>query len=63
MFRTKKHNEFTEEVNKVALSANDDKRIQSIDLIETYTYDTRKHLVSKKEEAKCNNIIKQYKTD
>ena len=29
---------FTEEVCKIASSANDDKRIQSINSIETYTY-------------------------
>ena len=47
--------------NKIALSSNDDKRIQSIDLIETYAYVTSKDPVSEKEETKCNNIIKQYK--
>ena len=35
IFRYEKHNVFTEEVNKIALSANGDKRIQSIDSIET----------------------------
>ena len=35
--------------------------MQSIDLIETYAYVTSKDLVSKKEEIKCNNIIKRYK--
>ena len=30
-FRSQKHNVFTEEVNKIVLSANYDKRIQSID--------------------------------
>ena len=40
---------------------NDDKRIQSIDSIETFTYGLRKDLVCKKEEIKCNNIIKQHK--
>ena len=30
-FRTEKHNVFTEEVNKIAWSTNNDKRIQSID--------------------------------
>ena len=44
----------------VALGANDDERIQSIDLIETYAYGMNKDLVCKKEEIKCNNIIKQY---
>ena len=40
---------------KIALSSNDDKRLQSIDSIETYTYGTRKYLVRKKEEIKCYN--------
>ena len=34
-FRSKKHNVFTEEINSIALSSNDDKRIQSIDSAET----------------------------
>ena len=43
----------------IALSANEDKKkIQLIDSKETYVYGTRKHLVSKVEEIKCNNIIK-----
>ena len=46
---------------KIVLSPNDDKRIQSIDSIETYTHGTSKDLVCKKNEIKCNNIIKQYK--
>ena len=43
------------------LSANEDKKIESIDSIETYVYGTSKYLVSEKEEIKCNNIIRQYK--
>ena len=35
--------------------------MQSIDLIETYTYRTSKDLVSEREEIKYNNIIKQNK--
>ena len=54
---------FTEEVNKIALSANDNKRIQSTDSTETYAYGTSKDLVCKKEEIEYNNIIKQYKND
>ena len=52
---------FTEEINKIALSSNDDKRMQSTDLIETCAYGTNKNLLCKKEEIKCNNIIKQCK--
>ena len=60
-FGSEKHNDFTEEFNIIALNLNDDKRIQSIDLIETYAYRTSEDLVCKKEEIECNNIIKQYK--
>ena len=56
-----KHSAFTEQINKIALSSNDDKRIQSIHLIETYAYGMNKDLVCKKEEIECNNTIKQYK--
>ena len=31
-----KHNVFTEEINKIALSSNDDKRMQSIDPKDAY---------------------------
>ena len=37
--------------------------MQSIDSIETYTYGVSKGLVSEKEEIKCKNIIKQYKSN
>ena len=36
-------------VNNIVLSANDDKRIQSIDSVEIYAYGTNKYLVSKKD--------------
>ena len=35
--------------------------MQSIDSTETCAYGMNKDLVFKKEETKCNNIIKQYK--
>ena len=37
-FRTDHHNVYTERINKIALSSNDDKRIQSNDKITTYPY-------------------------
>ena len=62
-FKSERHNVFTEEINEIALSSNDDKRMQSIDSIGTYAYGTNKDLVSEKEEIKCGNIIKRYKND
>ena len=32
-FKSERHNVFTEEINKISLSSNDDKRMQSIDSI------------------------------
>ena len=52
---------FTEEIKKIAFSLNDDKRMQSIDVIEAYVYKTSKDLISDKEGINCNNIIKRYK--
>ena len=60
MFKSKRHTVFTEKINKIAWSSNDDDRMQSIDLIETYVYGTNKDLVIDKEEIKCNNI-KRYR--
>ena len=45
------------------MSANDDKRLRSIDSKETYAYGKSKDLVYKNEEIKCNKIIKQCKND
>ena len=42
------HNAFTEEINKIALRSNDDKRMQSIDSIKTYANETSKYLTSEK---------------
>ena len=55
-FRSEKLNVFTEEVNKIAISTNDNKRIQSIDSIEIYAYGTSKDLLCKREVIKCKNI-------
>ena len=46
-------------INNIALSSNDDKRMQSIHSIETYAYGINKDVVCKKEEIKCSNIKKQ----
>ena len=39
-FRIDHHRVYTEEVNKIALSSNDDTRLQTFDGIETYPYRT-----------------------
>ena len=41
-FKSERHNVFTEEINKIVLSSNDDKRMQSIVSVETYTCRTSK---------------------
>ena len=61
--KSERHNVFTEKIVNIAWNSNDDKRMQSIDLIETYAYRTSKDLLSRKEEIQCNNIIKQCKKD
>ena len=48
-FKKERHNVFTEEINKIALSSNNSKRMQSFDSIEIYAYGTSKDLVSEKE--------------
>ena len=60
-FKSDRRNVFTEEINKIALSSNDDKRMRATDSIETYAYGTNKDLKCKKEKLKRNNIIKQCK--
>ena len=39
-FKSDHHNVYTEEINKIALSSNDDKRLQTSDRIKTYPYGT-----------------------
>ena len=40
-FKSERHNIFIEEINKIALSSNDDKTMQSIGSVETYAYRTK----------------------
>ena len=40
---------YTEEVNKIALSSNDDKRIQKFDKVTTYPYGTNAFMVCENE--------------
>ena len=37
-FKSERHDEYTEEINKIALSSNDDKSLQTFDKITSYPY-------------------------
>ena len=54
-------NVFTKEINQTALSSNDDKRLQSIYLVETYSDGMNKELIWENKEIKYTCTIKQYK--
>ena len=60
-FKSEKYNVYTTEINKITLSANDDKKIQLLDSIETYAYGTNKNILLKNEKIKHNSIIKNTK--
>ena len=56
-FKSCYHNMYTEEVNKIALSSNDDKRLQTFDGIETYPYGITNEIL-KVSQAK-ENVLKK----
>ena len=51
-FKSDHHKVYTEEVNKIALSSNDDKRLQTFDKIATYPYGTNATIVCESEMLK-----------
>ena len=55
-FKGERHDVYTEEVNKIALSNNDDKRFQTFDEITTYPYGTSAGKVCKAELLSKVNI-------
>ena len=58
-FKSYSHDVYTKEVNKTALSSNDDKRLQTSGRIKTYPYGTNafkvceSEMLSKNEKVKC----------
>ena len=39
-FKSERHDVYTEEINKIALSSNDDKKLQTFDRVTSYPYGT-----------------------
>ena len=67
-FRSDHHKVYTEEVNKIALSSNDDKRIQTFDKIITYPYGTNAFMVCRNEmllknKVMCDQVKHRLETD
>ena len=56
-FKSYNHDVYAEEVNKTALSSNDDKRFQTYDKITTYPYGTNAFKVCESEMLKCKRLI------
>ena len=55
-FKNERHDVYTEEINKIALSSNDDKRLQTFDRITSYPYGTSAGKVCKTELLSKVNI-------
>ena len=48
---------YTEELNKIALSSNDDKRLQTFNMIKVYQYGTNAFKVRKSEMMTVRNLF------
>ena len=55
-FKSERHDAYTEEINKIALSSNDDKRLQTFDRISSYPYGTSAAKVCTTEKLSKVNI-------
>ena len=62
-FKSDHHKVYTEEVNKIALSSNDDKRLQTFDSIETYPYRTNAFKVCESEMMTVRGLFIENCTD
>ena len=60
-FKSDHHNVYTDEINKIALSSNDDKRLQTSDRINTYPYGTNAFKVCENEILEVKDLfLKNY---
>ena len=56
-FKSDHHKVYTEEINKIALNSNDDKRLQTCDRIKKYPYGTNAFKVCESEMLKDKKVI------
>ena len=60
-FKSDHHNVYTEEINKIALSSNDDKRLQTSDRIKIYPYGANAFKVCENEVLEVkDSFLKNY---
>ena len=59
-FKSDHHKVYTEEVNKIALSSDDDKRLQTFNRVTTYPYGTLAVKVCENEMAVRDFFVKKY---
>ena len=57
IFKSDHHNVYTEEINKIALSSNDNKRLQTSDRIKTYPYGTNAFKVCENEMLEVKDLF------
>ena len=55
-FKSDFYNVYTEQINKIALSSNDDNRLKTFDKITTYPYETNAFKVCENESRRNSNI-------
>ena len=55
-FKSDHHNVYTDEVNKIALNSNDDKRLLTFDRVTTYPYGTNAFKVCESEMLRCKYV-------
>ena len=58
-FKSDHQNVYTEEINKIALSSNDDKKLQTSDRIKTYPYGTNAFTVCESEMQMVKRFLKK----